>query len=209
MRKKCLVSLAVIFCVIILLVVINPFFLYLPGMLLGYYEGPTSRTPFQKAHERAVRTFVENEGFGFARFSKKGLWNVLSVQWEGEEFRCFRIRLIGTDPEYGDRFFQDDHPPRKANFEDFKHRDLTRLELEAVEKLRSKEFEVVELRLENKREFEKGAKRVMAPIIATRECLECHSVAEGEMLGAFDYILEPRKNRIVDSTRSNSSLGKH
>src|SRR5690606_6040557 len=43
-------------------------------LLIGYYQSPSFDTPFQQAHERAVTTFVESEGFGFSRFRRHDLW---------------------------------------------------------------------------------------------------------------------------------------
>jgi hypothetical protein len=76
-----------------------------------------------------------------------------------------------------------DHLPRmdQLSSDDVLTRALDEFEKESLEKLRTEEDLVV-------RE-EDGVHRMLGSLRAAKQCLECHSVDRGELLGAFSYVL--------------------
>jgi len=151
-------------------------------VLIGHYDVPRKNSPLLEAHERATNSFIESEGFGISRFSPTKLWNEISVSFRGQEYRIKNVNLIGLTPEHGSRIFTDHFPPRKYELKDSDSRPLIEAEVNALELLRSGSISEVTISDENR--F-----RVILPLFATKTCLECHSVDEGDMLGAFDYSL--------------------
>lgn len=145
-----------------------------------------------EAHQTAVTTFVQNEGFGIARLKKAGLWNIISVMWKDEEYSVYPVRLIGTTKEQGYRLFPDNVPPRKKKIRTTENRLLTESEHSAIDQLRSNSSQMIELPPEDR--SKKKSLRLFAPILATKDCLKCHDCNEGDMLGAFDYHLDLKKN---------------
>lgn len=177
-----------------LILVIIPFTPFIFLSLSPNYHHPRSG-PFEEAHLRAVNSFVASDDFGIRRFKKANLWNEGSVTLGCEtRYRPRKIRLIGTTPEYGDRLFLKDRPPHKDWISKTKSRPLSTIETAAIERFRSptdsnSKGESEELPLEPGTASD--AVRIVAPIYASQDCLQCHSAKEGDLLGAFEYLLLP------------------
>ncbi|MDB2673536.1 DUF3365 domain-containing protein [Akkermansiaceae bacterium] len=171
-------------------------FLAFVGFLIYHFNfvvsGPRSRTPFAEARERAVKTFVEGEGFGVRRFREKEFFHESSVMMDGEEWHVEGVSLIGATDEYGERYFTEQWVPLKKRVADTKHRKLTKWEAGAIADLRKGEENHV---VSDKENFEWGttSRHVIAPIRAEETCLKCHEVEEDDVLGAMDYLLTRRK----------------
>ena len=76
-----------------------------------------------------------------------------------------------------------DHLPRmdQLSSDNAPTRPLDAFEIAALEQLRTKEDVVVE---------HKGDQyRMLGSLRAAKQCLDCHSVQRGELLGAFSYVL--------------------
>ena len=194
--KKVIKVVCVFLGLLFLVAILNPFLIMAPLLAAGLYEGSQGGRPFEDSHERAVDTFVKSAGFGRARFRKAGLWNDMTVLYQGELYVPIKIRLVGVTPEFGRRLFIEDFPPTKKQIPESVFQELSTNEDEAVERLMNKEtlYEEIPFELESEFDF----KRVVAPIIASEDCLRCHAVEVGEMLGAFDYVL--RSMRRVEET---------
>ena len=171
-------------CPLAIVIALNPMLLGVLLVFVGRYDASRKNSPLLEAHERATKSFVESEGFGISRFSPTKLWNEISVSYQGQEYRSEKIRLIGLTPEHGNRIFTESFPPRKYELDESENRSLTEAEANAVKSLRNRSTgeSIVSDGIEDKL-------RVILPLYATKACLKCHSVAEGEILGAFDYSL--------------------
>ena len=193
MKKKLAITAAVVLGILLIAVIANPFLLTVPMVASGLYEVMRGGTPFDDAHARAVTTFVESEGFGITRIRKAGLWNEHTITYDDKIYYPHEIRLIGTTPEFGPRLFPDRYPPRKEQISDASSRELSADEQEAIERLSTRRSQREELPPEIG--ADPNLRRVIAPIFASQDCLRCHSVKVGEMLGAFDYVLMPSPTR--------------
>lgn len=177
----------------VIAVVLNPELLMIPMALSGRYTGVRRDTPFPEAHERAVRSFTESQGFGISRMRHKDLWNENTVLLEGVVYAPWQINLIGLTTEEGSRYFEDPRPPLKKQLATAAHRKLSEVELAAVEKIKLKDSPFVKVAA-TEQDQKKGAVRVIAPIRASQSCLECHRGKIGDLLGAFDYLLIPEEH---------------
>lgn len=106
MKEGCFKASVVLLVVGGFVILSMPSLLVLPLLWSGYWKPPYSQSPFLEAHQRAVKSFVESEGFGFRRFHKPGLWNEASVVFEGGSYTPYQVHLIGLTPEKGDRYFE-------------------------------------------------------------------------------------------------------
>jgi hypothetical protein len=152
------------------------------------YTGVRSDTPFVEAHERAVRSFVKSEGFGISRLRRKDLWNEHSVLFENARCMPWAINLIGLTADNGKRYFENARPPKKKEIPTAAHRELAEIELAAVETIQSRDTPFAKLPA-SKEYQDLRLIRVIAPIRALQDCLECHTGKVGDVLGAFDYHL--------------------
>lgn len=162
-------------------------------VLSTQYPGRSKVEPTELAHVRAVNTFVKSKGFGRSRLPvHKSLWNDRWVLVDGKRCEVMRIELIGLTDEFGDRYFDGFAPPRKTDFDGWSSRDLSYVEIEAIVTLRSGEALSQHLPpLADDARYDE-AFRLMAPLRAREQCLDCHQVEKGELLGAFAYSLHPR-----------------
>ncbi|HAL72787.1 MAG TPA: hypothetical protein DCP71_13555 [Verrucomicrobiales bacterium] len=179
-----------------LLTFIFPEWLLIPLLLVGYLEGPNFNSPFPEAHARAVKTFVESQGFGYGRFRRSGYWIEHTVRLEGNLFRPMNVNLIGLTPEEGDRYFEG-RMPKKTELTTAKTRKLSEDEAAAVAQIRAGTAPWVRLPaawetfVGPPRENSYDTIHIIAPITADKSCLECHKVKQGSLLGAFDYEMIP------------------
>ena len=151
-------------------------------------------SPFEEAHGRAVRSFVDGAGFGVFRFRKKEHWNDHSVNLDGDTYEVRTVQLIGATAEEGPRYFESfREPPRKEDVLETPHRILTAREQEIIGILRRKEVAYVKEVVIEDREDEEVDTRVIAPLFARENCLKCHEAEVGELLGAFDYRLSRKQ----------------
>lgn len=154
---------------------------------------PGVETPFLEAHEKAVRSFVDGEHFGIARFKKRGYFHERSLKLGDEVWKFDEVYLIGASPEYGQRYYLDGYVASHATKDDLAEsstRPLFPGEIIAVSLLREKQSRFYQLNVGSKDSGEtKREKRVLAPIIVEGSCLKCHQGRVGDILGVFDYHL--------------------
>ncbi|MFK5923344.1 MAG: hypothetical protein QM496_14295 [Verrucomicrobiota bacterium] len=108
----------------------------------------------------------------------------MNVSYNDKRFVSKTISLIGLTPEYGEHYYLASHPDKKSSLLKKSNRRLTFPELEAIKQLR-KHSTFAEVTQDE----ETYITHILAPIPAKKECLKCHDVEPGELLGAFDYHL--------------------
>lgn len=170
----------------------------------GPYYGIRTTASLEEAHLRAITSFIEGDRFGYSRFKRSVYWNDMMVTYDNREFHTQGIRLIGLTPEYGSRYFTDGAPNKKAERLNKSNRELTPPELDAIKHIRTHSTfaEIPEYYSDS------SVTRIIAPIHAQRECLKCHDIELGELLGAMDYYLvevETYEPKPIQSTDSSST----
>lgn len=103
-----------------------------------------------------------------------------SPRWSVERMEL--VSLLRFDQP---RVYVLEHLPRmdQLSGDDVPTRDLDDFEKTALPRLESDEDVVIEER--------DGATRMLGSLRAATQCLECHSVPHGALLGAFTYVLHP------------------
>lgn len=147
-------------------------------------EGYQGGVSIEETHRRAVKTFVDEEGFGFNRVAKRGYWNIASMEVDGESYGFNRpeVTLIGLTPEYGPRIYEADYL-KKSKLGEYRPHPLNEKESQAIQKLRDgSPYARID-------EPESDTIRIIAPILAQENCLTCHDGKVRDFLGAFDYRL--------------------
>ncbi len=169
------------------------------------YYGIRNRASLEEAHQRAITSFIEGDRFGYSRFKRSVYWNDMTVAYDGRDFHTKAIRLIGLTPEYGSRYFTDGAPNKKAARLNKSSRELTFPELDAIQHIKNNStFAEIP-----KYYSDSLVTHIIAPIHAKRECLKCHDIKLGDLLGAMDYYLveiefyEP-KSTLPDKSSSAS-----
>lgn len=183
-KRMLLIGGAILFGALVFFVAINPFMLFLPLVWTGRLLEPHRDAAFQEAHQRAINSFVESRGFGFARLQYPRFWNDRTITFNGRIYQPQSIHLIGLTPERGDRYFDSGTWPAKGELTNQHPRSLSEAESGAVEKLREAApfVALADPAVTN-------SVRVFAPVPARAECLKCHPVSGGTLLGAFVYSL--------------------
>lgn len=102
---------------------------------------------------------------------------------DSPEWTVTRMELVSLLRFDEPRVYVLDHLPRmdQLSSNNAPTRDLDDFEKPALERLRTDEDVVIEER--------DGATRMLGSLRAANQCLDCHSVQRGELLGAFTYVL--------------------
>lgn len=146
----------------------------------------------ESAHEISRRDFLDPEGFGYIqtpRIEVAGFiehafhHNPLADSKRLSKWRLQRIELVSLLKFDGPRVYVLDHLPRmdQLSGETTPTRELNEFEASALEQLRSQEDLVVHSEGENY--------QMLGSLRAAKQCLDCHNVQRGELLGAFSYRL--------------------
>lgn len=138
-------------------------------------------------HEEAVGSFLPNESFGWiagprqaADFMPHGFHTRSEQPRTAPEL----VSLIKHDPP---GVYLSTYLPKMDELTNAPVRPLDAFETEALTRLRAGEDIVV---LTTTRGL-----RMLGAIRAARQCLDCHSVSRGQLLGAFSYRLPPTNDR--------------
>jgi hypothetical protein len=142
------------------------------------------------AHQSSVYGFLHADDFGLveslervAGFEPHGFryrWDAKTWLEQREPYvqRIELVSLLLHDPP---AVYQSEHLPRMDLLKDAPTRPLDAFELQSLEKLRSGEEIVADAK--------DHPTRMLGAIRAARQCLTCHEVPRGTLLGAFSYRL--------------------
>ncbi|MGB0578425.1 MAG: hypothetical protein ACPGVU_01870 [Limisphaerales bacterium] len=158
-------------------------------MLVRYtttnFNGVRAGAPFLDAHQRAITSFAEQEGFGNSRLRRKRFWNNYSVSFTGVQYPVTFIHLVGSGSSDQPRLYTDGRPPKKKELKRADQRSITEAESSAWSQVvEGADFATIE------EDSEEGYLRIMAPLVAREDCAECHQVATGTLLGGI-HLLTP------------------
>jgi hypothetical protein len=168
----------------------------------------TAASP-QPLHWYARGDFLSPEWFGAvaapqraAGFVPHGMRYALAARLKDtKEWTLNRVELVSLLKFDEPRVYVLDHLPRmdQLSGEDVPTRGLDDFERTALEKLWRDEDIVVDVRGDEC--------RMLGSLRAARQCLDCHSVERGELLGAFTYVLRPGENGALGVVQRGSGIG--
>jgi hypothetical protein len=154
-----------------------------------YGNGGANSTP-SEVHDTSREDFLHPDGFGWIATPRVRVAGFIphafhqAVKQDGSD-RCTveRLELVSLLKFDSPRVYVLDHLPRmdQLSGNDVPTRELDEFELRALQKLRTQEDVVIE-------SYEDTTK-MLGSLRAGQQCLECHSVQRGELLGAFSYVL--------------------
>ena len=151
-----------------------------------------ARGTIHSAHERSRRDFLDPEGFGYIRTPRIEVAGFIQHAFHHHpmagdplqsKWRLQRLELVSLLKFDEPRVYVLDHLPRmdQLSNETAPTRELNEFESSALAKLRCDEDIVVK---------RAGANvQMLGSLRAAKQCLECHNVQRGELLGAFCYQL--------------------
>jgi hypothetical protein len=150
-------------------------------------------------HADGVNEFLNPERMGYikdrehvAGFASHRLFNIPSllrrehgtkVHALASPWRVANLELISLLKHDTPVAYTSPYLPQLDEVQDLPTRQLTRFELSSLDRLRNDEDVVVD--------ESPDTIRMVGSLRAARNCLECHSVQRGELLGAFTYELVP------------------
>lgn len=150
---------------------------------------------FEKLHElhwKGTGDFLDSERFGYVEsrshvvgFEPHAFAKVPDFQ--SEVWRVTRLELVSLLKHAEPRVYESEFLPNMAELssDSFPTRELDDFEATALPQLRADRDVVIE-DLVTSKEI-----RMLGALRADRDCLQCHSVRRGELLGAFSYRLRP------------------
>lgn len=164
-------------------------------------------TDLDELHTASRRDFVHPDGFGAVveprerviGFIEHGFhYPMSSFIAQPEVWTLERLELVSLLKFEGPRVYVLDHLPRMDQLQglDVPTRELDDFETESLKKLWTQEDVVIE-------EVDDQV-RMLGSLRAASQCLDCHSVPRGTLLGAFSYVLT--REGIAEVADSN---GKH
>jgi hypothetical protein len=138
-------------------------------------------------HEGGILDFVNPRGFGYVKDCR----HVAGFQAHGfskvpgpvEKWEVARLELVGLLMHASPVVYESAKLPRMEELKEAPTRALDAFESRALSALR----DGADLHLDDTR----ASLRFLGAIRSTRQCLECHGGARGDLLGAFSYHLRP------------------
>ncbi len=165
-------------------------------------------SPIDKVHDASRVDFLDPEGYGniiaprtkVVRFVPHAFHHhPLERSEERPKWSLNRIELVSLLKFEKPRVYVLDHLPRmdQLSSDTAPTRELNEFEASALKKLRSQEDLVVQ--------SEGDEYQMLGSLRAAKQCLDCHNVQRGELLGAFSYRLTLAKD---DSEREGELAAK-
>jgi hypothetical protein len=154
-----------------------------------YGNGGSCATP-ARVHETSRDDFLHPDGFGWIATPRIQVAGFVphafheSVRRDGSDhWGVERLELVSLLKFDAPRVYVLDHLPRmdQLSGNDVPTRELDEFEQRALPQLRTQEDVVVE--------SASSTTRMLGSLRAGQQCLECHAVQRGELLGAFSYVL--------------------
>ena len=102
-----------------------------------------------------------------------------------EDWQLSRLELVSLLKFDAPRVYLSEHLPRMDELRNAETRPADEFEQQALQQLRNGEDIVVDQQL--------NTIRMVGAVRATKQCLDCHSVRRGELLGAFSYLLDRKQ----------------
>lgn len=121
-----------------------------------------------------------------AGFKPHGFLKVPTIHGNGwDQWQISRLDLVSLLKFAEPRVYLSERLPRMEDLQNAETRPVDDFERQALEQLRGGEDIVVDQQL--------NTIRMVGAVRATKQCLDCHSVRRGDLLGAFSYLLDRKQ----------------
>ena len=144
---------------------------------------PDEWASYQAMHDYFLKRFVESRGFGLERMVNVNDPRYRKMYADGRRYRVGRVQLISLNRGGMPFAYSTGIDADKAQIKHAPHEPLGDAETDAVAKLKDSMTVVLT--------GQDGHREMVGAIRATADCTACHHVAQGTLMGAFRYPLEP------------------
>ena len=164
----------------------------LPLAVSAGYADADDPNASRELHADVVLDFLNPEDFGYvasqrkaAGFISHGFRHVESslrgCGQQEESWQLTRLELVSLLRHDPPRVYESDTLPAMDQLEEIPHRSLDQFETDALPQLEFRRDLVIQ--------HAPDRIRMLGSLRASNDCLQCHSVSRGELLGAFSYEL--------------------
>ena len=157
-------------------------------------EGADVTPKLMALHDVGLKSFLASERFGFVKtrqlaagFEPHAMTENPNRAWHKEliEWQISRLDLVSLLKFAEPRVYLSEHLPRMDELRNAETRPVDDFEQRALTHLRNGEDIVLDQQL--------NTIRLVGAVRAAKQCLDCHSVRRGELLGAFSYLLDRKQ----------------
>ena len=147
-------------------------------------EGHMRWKSYEQMHDYFVTGFINSDGFGLSRMpTPRQMARRSTLYFDGVDFRIGYVQLLSTPQGEKPFVYETKTDVTMRSISDAGRRDLRAYETDAVGQLKSGRDAVMTM------DHEQPV--VIGAVRAGEECVSCHQVKKGDMLGAFVYPLVP------------------
>ena len=145
-------------------------------------------------HDAGRNSFLNSERFGYVKtrqlaagFEPHAMMQNPNPSWRNDflDWQISRLDLVSLLKFAEPRVYLSEHLPRMDELRNAKTRPVDDFEQRALTQLRDGEDIVLDQHL--------NTIRMVGAVRAAKQCLDCHSVRRGELLGAFSYLLDRKQ----------------
>lgn len=145
-------------------------------------------------HDGGILDFTNRERTGFvadrqkvAGFLPHAVFKIPSAEDQRAwiDWQVSHMELVSLLKHAEPRVYLSEHLPRMEELRNAETRPVDEFEQRALQQLRGGEDIVVDQQL--------NTIRMVGAVRAAKQCLDCHSVRRGELLGAFSYLLDRKQ----------------
>ncbi len=161
-----------------------------PELAAGNFAQPAPPLPSQL---EAVREFTAMVDWAYVPVRQQAVGFVAHAMQKtpvirgasAEEWQVSRLELVSLLKFAEPRVYSSEHLPRMEDLRNTETRSLDEFEQRALQQLRGREDIVTDQQL--------NTIRMVGAVRASKQCLDCHSVRRGDLLGAFSYLLDRKQ----------------
>ena len=148
------------------------------------------RSDLMTLYDRALKDFLSPDRIGYVPSYQRAagfLGHAVTRPQleESKDWQVSHLDLVSLLKFAGPRVYLSEHLPRMEELRDAKTRPVDEFEQQALQQLRDGEEIVIEQQL--------NTIRMVGAVRAAKQCLDCHSVRRGQLLGAFSYLLDRKQ----------------
>lgn len=162
--------------------------------ILAATENRNALPDLTNLHDLGLKSFLDSERFGFVKtrqvaagFEPHAMTgnSAFDLRRQLVDWQISRLDLVSLLKFPEPRVYLSEQLPRMDELRNAETRPADEFELHALAQLRDGEDNVIDQQL--------NTIRMVGAVRAANQCLDCHSVRRGELLGAFSYLLDRKQ----------------